>query len=122
MRLVQVRQHWFSVLQTSLIGLLLSTTLTATATKPVVAPALYNGTGKEVMLQGFHWTSYNPSNNGDKHWYRIIVENAAAIKAAGFDYVWFPPPSRSAAADNSYLPTEWYRFENGYGTKDELKR
>ena len=86
-----------------------------------VDPQRYNGTGKEVMLQGFHWTSYNPANNGNKHWYRIIAENASVIKEAGFDYVWFPPPSRSAASDNGYLPTQWYALENGYGTKAELK-
>ncbi|MFL6274908.1 MAG: alpha-amylase C-terminal beta-sheet domain-containing protein [Blastocatellia bacterium] len=86
------------------------------------APPRYNGTGKEVMLQGFHWTAYNPANNGNKHWYRIIAENATVIKNAGFDIVWFPPPSRSAAGDNSYLPTEWFTLENGYGSRDELKQ
>lgn len=97
---------------------------------PAVAPPArraaqtprYNGTGREVMLQGFHWTSYNPANNGNKRWYRIIAENAGAIKDAGFDCVWFPPPSRSAASDNGYLPTRWFAFENDYGSKSELKR
>jgi len=89
---------------------------------PQPNPQRYNGTGKEVMLQGFHWTSYLPASNGNKHWYRIISENAGVINNAGFDYVWFPPPSASAAGDNSYLPTEWYKFENGYGTKNELKQ
>jgi len=51
-----------------------------------------------------------------------LDENAQVIKTAGFDYVWFPPPSRSAAGDNSYLPTEWYALENGYGNQDELKQ
>ena len=74
----------------------------------VADPQRYNGTGREVMLQGFHWRSYDPVNNGNKHWYRIISENANVIKNAGFDYVWFPPPSRSAADDNSYLPNQWY--------------
>jgi alpha-amylase len=73
------------------------------------------------MLQGFHWTSYDPAGNGGKRWYRILEENAGAIREAGFDYVWFPPPSRSAAGDNAYLPTEWFRLENGYGSRDELK-
>ena len=86
------------------------------------APQRYNGTGKEVMLQGFHWTSYNPANNGNNHWFRIIAENATVIKNAGFDTVWFPPPSRSAAGDNSYLPTEWFTLENGYGSRAELKQ
>ncbi|MEP7337370.1 MAG: alpha-amylase C-terminal beta-sheet domain-containing protein, partial [Acidobacteriota bacterium] len=82
----------------------------------------YNGTGKEVMLQGFHWTSYNPANNGNKGWYQIIRENAQVIKDAGFDTVWFPPPSGTAAGDNSYLPTEWFTLENGYGNKNALKQ
>ncbi|HEX4950560.1 MAG TPA: alpha-amylase C-terminal beta-sheet domain-containing protein [Blastocatellia bacterium] len=85
-------------------------------------PKRYNGTGREVMLQGFHWTSYLPANNGNKRWYQILKENANVIKTAGFDYVWFPPPSKSAASDNSYLPTEWYNLENEYGTKAELKQ
>jgi alpha-amylase len=95
---------------------------------PVRPPTLaadsphYNGSGKEVMLQGFHWTSYTPASNGNKGWYQIIRENAQVIKDAGFDYVWFPPPSRSAAGDNSYLPTEWFTLENGYGSKDALKQ
>ena len=82
----------------------------------------YNGTGREVMLQGFHWTSYKPQNNGNKRWYVIIRENAGVIKQAGFDCVWFPPPSQSAAGDNSYLPTRWYRLENEYGNEQQLRQ
>ncbi|MFN7927684.1 MAG: alpha-amylase C-terminal beta-sheet domain-containing protein [Blastocatellia bacterium] len=52
----------------------------------------------------------------------MLKENAGVIKDAGFDDVWFPPPSRSAAGDNGYLPTEWYKLENGYGTQAELKQ
>jgi alpha-amylase len=86
------------------------------------APQRYNGVGKEVMLQGFYWKSYIPTENGNKHWYRILTENAGVIKDAGFDYVWFPPPSRSAAGDNGYLPTQWYDLNNGYGDETELKQ
>jgi alpha-amylase len=88
-------------------------------------PALadkYNGTNKEVMLQGFHWTSYDPGANGNKAWYQIIRENAGVIKDAGFDCVWFPPPSASAASNNGYLPTQWYKFENGYGNEQQLRQ
>ena len=102
-------------------ALLLSTQVAVMPTTRSVEAQRYNGTGNEVMLQGFHWTSYNPANNGNKCWYRILAENAGVIKEAGFDYVWFPPPSRSAASDNSYLPTQWYALENGYGNRDELK-
>ena len=108
------------IAKTAMFCLLLAAAITVT---PVtVAPQRYNGTGKEVMLQGFHWTSYSPANNGNKRWYQIVKENASVIKDTGFDYVWFPPPSRSAAGDNSYLPTEWYNFDNGYGNKTELKQ
>jgi alpha-amylase len=89
---------------------------------PSNQPQRYNGRGHEVMLQGFHWTSYDPARNGNKRWYRIIAENAAVIKDAGFDYIWFPPPSRSAAGDNGYLPTEWHVLDNGYGSKSELRQ
>jgi alpha-amylase len=122
MRLSQPRIRRGALLQPFLVGLLLLPWLATTPLTGAVAPHRYNGTGKEVMLQGFHWTAYNPANNGNKHWYRIITENAQVIKTAGFDYVWFPPPSRSAAGDNSYLPTEWYSFDNGYGNQDELKQ
>ncbi|MBS1810404.1 MAG: alpha-amylase [Acidobacteria bacterium] len=114
------RPNRFFSLCALLLCLLL--TLQVSVTPTAVAPQRYNGTGKEVMLQGFHWTSYNPANNGNKHWYQILKENAQVIKDAGFDYVWFPPPSRSAAGDNGYLPTAWYSFDNGYGNKTELKQ
>ena len=74
-----------------LLGLLL-TVLPVTPRTPQVAAQRYTGTGTEVMLQGFHWTSYDPAKNGNKRWYQIIKENAPVIKDAGFDYVWFPPP------------------------------
>lgn len=87
-------------------------------------PRRYNGHpgSSEVMLQGFHWTAYVPAQNGNKPWYQIVRENAETIKGAGFDYVWFPPPSASAAGDNAYLPTEWFRLENGYGTEGQLRQ
>jgi alpha-amylase len=116
------RSNRIGALRTVLAWWLLLVFMAATSATWGQSPQRYNGTGKEVMLQGFHWTSYNPANNGNKHWYQIIAENAQRIKDAGFDYVWFPPPSRSAASDNGYLPTEWYTLENGYGTKDELKQ
>ena len=109
-------------LRVFLLGLLLLAYQPTAPSTQAADPQRYNGTGKEVMLQGFHWTSYDPAKNGNKIWYQIIRENAQVIKDAGFDYVWFPPPSRSAAGDNGYLPTEWFTLENGYGNKDALKQ
>ncbi|WP_019500186.1 alpha-amylase C-terminal beta-sheet domain-containing protein [Pseudanabaena sp. PCC 6802] len=118
MKLSLTRNRWIVRFLGFLFAFLL---LVVLITAPGALAADYNGTGKEVILQGFHWTSYKPENNGNKHWYQIVKENAQNINRAGFDYVWFPPPSRSAASDNSYLPTEWYTLENGYGTENELK-
>ena len=57
----------------------------------------FNGTGSEVLLQGFHWESCNGSTHDGKKksWYAIVSEHASAIKSASFDAVWFPPPSDS---------------------------
>ncbi|HLG13038.1 MAG TPA: alpha-amylase C-terminal beta-sheet domain-containing protein [Blastocatellia bacterium] len=118
----RTRPSRLPILQSLLISLLVLAYLPGEPSTRAADPQRFNGTGKEVMLQGFHWTSYDPAKNGNKRWYRIIEENAKVIKDSGFDYVWFPPPSRSAATDNSYLPTEWYTLENGYGDKDDLKR
>jgi len=119
---VAFRYSLFSLLNTLLVWLLVLAYQPVTPSTRAADPQRYNGTGKEVMLQGFHWTSYIPATNGNKIWYQIIRENAQVIKEAGFDFVWFPPPSRSAAGDNGYLPTEWFALENGYGDKDALKQ
>jgi alpha-amylase len=80
----------------------------------MAANALYAGKTDAILLQGFHWTSNEHS------WYRILAEMSGDIQAAGFDYVWFPPPSASADP-HGYLPTEWYNLNSKYGTQDELK-
>lgn len=116
------QRNWLVVLRVFLFCLFLLAFQPVAQLTHAVNQQRYNGTGNEVMLQGFHWTSYNPANNGNKGWYQIIQENAQVIKDAGFDYVWFPPPSRSAAGDNGYLPTEWFTLENGYGNQDALKQ
>jgi alpha-amylase len=83
----------------------------------------FNGRPDAVMLQGFHWYSHEPvraSNGSVKSWYRVVKENAAAIRSAGFDYVWLPPPSTSAAPEG-YMPSQWYELDTPYGTTAELK-
>lgn len=121
MQLTRFQRGSLLIIQSLLLCALLQPLRSVAPTAVALTPR-YNGTGREVMLQGFHWTAYDPAQNGHKHWYRIIAENAPTIRAAGFDLVWFPPPSRSAAGDNSYLPTEWFTLENGYGNRDELKQ
>src|SRR5208282_4873391 len=68
------------------------------------------GDGRDILLQGFHWGSHAGVRDGANHtrksWYRILQDNAGAIKAAGFTWVWFPPPSDSLAPEG-YIPRRW---------------
>jgi hypothetical protein len=54
---------------------------------PQVQPAEaknYMGSGRDILLQGFHWKSHqgsiNRANSESKSWNRIIEENVAAVK------------------------------------------
>lgn len=68
----------------------------------------------DVLLQGFHWTSWQYGT------WNIIRNNATAIKNGGFTMVWLPPPSR--AADNTgYLPNEWRNYNSKHGTASQLQ-
>ena len=83
----------------------------------------FNGRADAVMLQGFHWRSHEPVRTAAgtaKSWYRVVRENAEVIRDAGFDYVWLPPPSESAAAEG-YMPSQWYDLDSRYGTREELE-
>jgi len=82
------------------------------------------GDGHEILLQGFHWASHRGAPDGAartrKSWYQIIKDHAQAIKAAGFTWVWFPPPSDSLAPQG-YIPRRWNSLNTAYGTEEELK-
>lgn len=82
------------------------------------------GDGREILLQGFHWASHAGVLEGAtrmrKSWYRVLQENAAAIKAAGFSWVWFPPPSDSIAPEG-YIPRRWNVLDTAYGSEVELR-
>jgi alpha-amylase len=84
----------------------------------------YIGNGRDILLEGFHWESHqggrDPAIGDRKSWYQIIKENAQAIKAAGFTWVWFPPPSDSLAPQG-YIPRRWNRFDTAYGSEAELR-
>jgi alpha-amylase len=83
-----------------------------------------HGDGRDVLLQGFHWDSHNGAQENGKHgkksWYRIIKENAATIRAAGFTWVWFPPSSDSLAPQG-YIPRRWNVLDTPFGSEAELK-
>ncbi len=82
----------------------------------------YHGDGHDVLLQGFHWHSHRGihERGGRKSWYRVLAENAAAIQAAGFTWVWFPPSSDSLAPQG-YIPRRWYVHNTAYGNEQELR-
>src|SRR5690242_884486 len=87
------------------------------------APVRYAGDGYDVLLQGFHWASHAGAPDGygsRKSWYRIVRENAHAIRLAGFTWVWFPPPSDSLAPQG-YIPRRWNTLDSAYGSETELR-
>src|SRR5882757_6243542 len=90
-----------------------------------------------VMLQGFYWESYRHghpakfSEFGEKTWYRIVADQAEAIRNGRFDLIWLPPPSfagaRSECADAAcshsagYNPKEYFVLDNSYGSFAEQR-
>lgn len=95
----------------------------ATEEQPSAEPKKYVGDGRDVILQGFHWQSHQGIKDRDgkkKSWYTVLRENAEAVKAAGFTWVWFPPPSDSLSA-NGYIPRRWNLLDTAYGTEAEQR-
>ena len=76
--------------------------------------AAYSGSGRDVMLQGFHWNSWQYGT------WNTIKDNADEIKEAGFTMVWFPPVSKSTGG-TGYLPNEWYNLYSSHGSEDQLR-
>jgi alpha-amylase len=87
-------------------------------------PRNHIGDGREILLQGFHWESHqgghDPAASSRKSWYRVLQDNAPAIKAAGFSWVWFPPASDSLAPQG-YIPRRWNVLDTPYGSFTELR-
>lgn len=95
----------------------------------------YSKTYKEnksgVILQGFNWDSAPNDNNHYtlenpnpqwKKWYKKMLNASDEIKET-FEYVWFPPPSKTdTASSQGYGPTELNNLNNCYGTENELKK
>ena len=71
--------------------------------------------GREVMIQGFHWTT----DVSTTKWYDVVKNNAANLQNAGFDAIWLPPPRKSTGG-MGYIPTVWYDLNNAQGTQAQL--
>jgi len=84
---------------------------------------LYIGTGREIVLQGFHWGSHrggvDPVTRSPISWYQVIRDTAGLIREAGFNWIWLPPPSDSLAPEG-YIPRRWNVLNSAYGTEAEL--
>jgi alpha-amylase len=83
----------------------------------------YHGSGRDVLLQGFHWRAHAGGGGRGgkwKSWYEVMRDNAAAIRSAGFTWVWFPPSSDSLAPQG-YIPRRWHVLNSAYGTEAELR-
>ncbi len=73
------------------------------------------GTGREVLLQGFNWESH-------KHdWWNTMHDQADWLAGFGFTVVWLPPPTDSVAPEG-YLPRDLYNLNSSYGSHDNLRR
>ena len=72
-------------------------------------------TGREVMLQGFHWESHKTEK-----WYDILNDRVEQIRDAGFTQVWLPPCADSLAPQG-YLPRNLYKLDSKYGSAEKLK-
>jgi alpha-amylase len=71
------------------------------------SPLNTTATNTWVILQAFDWAAL--SNRGAL--YTTINSQSSALQSAGFNAVWFPPPSISADKEG-YLPGEWYKLES----------
>lgn len=102
-----------------------SVTAAKSFVKGTVAPVPKSG----VMIQVFNWASaprgsgYHDGNPNPAwyKWYKVINNNASAIKN-NFAYAWFPPPGKcSSDSPEGYAPTQINKLDNYYGTKAQLE-
>lgn len=108
-------------LSSLLFGVVLSLPTMAEATDTV-----RNGSGEEILLQGFHW---NSSRHSEK-WYPLLARMANTIGADGFTAIWMPPPWADESSWNNQTASGggegyfWHSFEkNGrYGTDTQLRQ
>jgi len=72
---------------------------------------------EDILFQAFDWNVHiQPAGQS---WYDVLDANKQAIKDAGIDVIWMPPPSNSAAPQG-YLPRELYDLNSAYGSQQEL--
>ncbi len=75
--------------------------------------AAYRG-DSTVMMQGFHWTSWQSSP-----WWSVLGKKASEISSAGIDLIWCPPSADSLSPEG-YLPRKLNVQDSKYGTAAQL--
>jgi hypothetical protein len=100
----------------------------------MVPPEIARGSGRDVILQAFHWNLVKTQGTGTmdgraESWYQLLTTLAPRIAALGFTIVYLPPPW----ADDSEWYAEdkhgggegyfWRDFEldSRYGTRAQLE-
>lgn len=97
------------------------------ATTAAAMAGVRNGSGEEILLQGFHWNS----SRNQTPWYSVLAQQATTIGKDGFTLVWFPPPWMDKSSwSNSQAQTSgggegyfWSNFDKNseYGSDQQLK-
>ncbi|MCB9426695.1 MAG: T9SS type A sorting domain-containing protein [Flavobacteriales bacterium] len=73
----------------------------------------------DIMLQSFGWNEYDQSRMACG-FYNFYNEQADYLSEAGYDMIWFPPPSQSTGGVG-YIPTKLFNFsQTSWGTESEL--
>lgn len=87
-----------------------------------VSTAIFaNDPKDDIMLQTFGWDEYDqPKIKAAGSFYKYVESKASEWKAAGFDMIWMPPPSRSTGGVG-YLPTELHNFNSTWGSETDLR-
>ncbi len=82
----------------------------------VASSGLYAAESQVRMFQAFYWDC--PTG-----WYSTIKSNGPALKTAGFNYFWFPPPSRGMGGTSSmgYDIMDNYNLTTRFGDAAALK-
>lgn len=75
----------------------------------MLMPVIVNAQQDRVMIQGFYW-DVTPGGV----WYDVLTEYAPLLGLTGFEGIWLPPPSKSAAGgfDVGYTPYDYYDLGN----------
>ena len=118
-----------TTLKTVAIKTGLENSQTVTAKYTIQTQTAYTENKSGVMLQGFNWDSapresgYNNENPNPKwyKWYDTMLNSADDIRET-FEYVWFPPPSKTdIASPEGYAPTQLNDLNSYYGSEEKLK-